>query len=204
MIYGYARVSTKDQKLNSQIDLLKNAGCDQIFTDVASGVREDRTGLNDLLEKVGPGDTVMVFKNDRIFRSLKQMVILIDKFKEKEVNFKSLTDPYFDTTTANGRFLLQIFSAVAEFERSLITERTKVGLDSARRRKVKLGRPRGPKEKTIEKYEVAKHFFKNKGIAIDKSCKMAKISKTTYYRVEEFLKKNTNKPGNDKKTGERV
>lgn len=194
MIYGYARVSTKDQKLNSQIDLLKKAGCDQIFTDVASGVREDRKGLNDLLDKVGPGDTVIAFKNDRIFRSLKQMIILIDKFKEKQVNFKSLTDPYFDTTTANGRFLLQIFSAVAEFERSLIRERTKVGLESARKRKIKLGRPKGPKKETIDKYEYAKHLFESKDLTIDSACSQAKISKTTYYRVENFFKEKSKKP----------
>ena len=133
MIIGYARVSTKDQNLENQIQLLKERNCEKIFSDVASGVKEDRTGLLELLDFARPGDTVLVYKNDRIFRSLKNMVELIETFNQKKIHFKSITEPEFDTNSANGKFLLQIFSAVAEFERNLISERTKHGLEGARR-----------------------------------------------------------------------
>lgn len=97
MIVGYARVSTQDQNLDSQVDLLEKEGCDKIYTDIASGVREDRKGLNEMLEFLRKGDTVVTFKNDRIFRSLKNMIDLIDTFNDKGVHFKSLSEPEFDT-----------------------------------------------------------------------------------------------------------
>lgn len=189
MILGYARVSTPDQNLESQIDLLKEAACEEIFTDVASGVREDRNGLNQLLKKLRKGDTIVTYKNDRIFRSLKNMITLIDEFNDKGVHFRSLSEPEFDTTTANGKFLLQIFAAVAEFERNLIRERTKTGLVNARKRKVILGRPKGPKKETIDKYEYAKHLFESKKNSIDDACKRAGLSKTTFYRVDRHFEK---------------
>jgi len=185
MIVGYARVSTKNQNIKSQIELLKKANCEKIYTDIASGVRDDRKGLNEMLEFVRKGDIVIAYKNDRIFRSLKNMIILIDKFNELGVHFKSLSEPEFDTTSANGRFLLQIFAAVAEFERNLISERTKVGLTNARKRKKLLGRPRGIKKETLEKYQFAKHLYDSKNIPIDTACKKAGLSKTTFYRIEK-------------------
>ncbi|NKI27886.1 recombinase family protein [Arenibacter sp. 6A1] len=187
MIVGYARVSTKDQKLKAQIDLLKEAGCERIYSDVASGVRQDRSGLNEMIGQLRKGDTVITYKNDRIFRSLKNMIDLIDLFNEKGVHFKSLTEPEFDTTSANGKFLLQIFAAVAEFERNLIRERTKTGLDGARKRNKLLGRPKGASEATKEKYQFAKHLYGNKDIPIMEACKRAGISKSTFYRVEQSL-----------------
>lgn len=106
MKIGYARVSTDGQNISSQIDLLEKAGCEKIFRDYASGVKENRPGLNQMLEVLRKGDTVVIYKSDRIFRSLKNMVQLIDKFNELGVNFKSLSEPEFDTTSANGRFIL--------------------------------------------------------------------------------------------------
>jgi len=188
MIVGYARVSTKDQILKSQEDLLKEAGCDQIYTDVASGVREDRAGLMEMLKYLRKGDTVITYKNDRIFRSLRNMIDLIDSFNERGVHFKSLSEPEFDTTTANGKFLLQIFASVAEFERNLIRERTKMGLANARKRKKTLGRPQGIKRVTLEKYQYAKHLYDNMGVPIRKACEKANISKSSFYRVEISLK----------------
>lgn len=185
MIFGYARVSTPEQNLNLQIDQLQAVGCEKIFTDIASGVREDREGLNELLNQIRKNDTVVVYKIDRIFRSLKNMVNLVDIFNKREVKFKSLSEPAFDTTTANGKFLIQIFSAVAEFERNLISERTKSGLDAARRRNKFLGRPVGPSENSLEKYELVKHFYENKGFSVDLACKKAGISKTTFYRIDK-------------------
>ena len=187
MIFGYARVSTQEQNLDSQIDLLKEAGCEKIYTDIASGVRSDRKGLNELLKYMRKGDTVIAYKNDRMFRSLKNMVELIDKFNESEVYFKSISEPEFDTTSANGKFLLQIFAAVAEFERNLISERTKVGLNNARKRNKLLGRPSGSKKETIEKYHFAKYLYDNKNIPIAMACKKANISKSSFYRVEKVL-----------------
>ncbi|ASV32097.1 MULTISPECIES: recombinase family protein [Flavobacteriaceae] len=187
MVVGYARVSTPEQKLEAQIDLLKNAGCEKIYKDIASGTRDDRKGLNEMLRYMRKGDTILTYKNDRVFRSLKNMVELIDRFNEAGVHFKSLSEPEFDTTSANGKFLLQIFAAVAEFERNLISERTKVGLDNARKRNKLLGRPKGSKIETIEKYHYAKHLYGNQGVSIDLACKRAKIGKTSFYRVEKEL-----------------
>lgn len=187
MIFGYARVSTQEQKLESQIDLLRKEGCEKIYTDIASGAKSDRKGLNALLKYMRKGDTVIAYKNDRMFRSLKNMVELIDRFNETGVYFKSISEPEFDTTSANGKFLLQIFAAVAEFERNLISERTKVGLDNARRRNKLLGRPSGSKKETIEKYHFAKYLYDNKNLPISLACKRAKISKSSFYRVEKGL-----------------
>lgn len=184
MIVGYARISTSEQKLSVQTEILKENGCERIFTDISSGVREDRPGLNEMLAYLRKGDTIIVYKTDRIFRSLKNMIGLIEKFNENGILFKSITEPTFDTTTANGKFIIQIFGAVAEFERSLISERTKAGLEGARRRKKLLGRPKGSSPQSIEKYNYAKHLYENKNIAIDKACKQAGISKTTFYRIE--------------------
>jgi len=186
MIVGYARVSTSDQNISTQIELLKENGCEKIFTDIASGVREDRTGLSDMLSFLRKDDIIMVYKTDRIFRSLKNMVELIEKFNEKGILFKSITEPSFDTTSANGKFIIQIFGAVAEFERNLISERTKFGLEGARKRKKLLGRPKGATQASLEKYQYAKHLYDNKNIPIDKACKQASISKATFYRIEKL------------------
>lgn len=187
MTVGYARVSTKDQNLKSQEDLLKGAGCEQIYSDVASGVREDRIGLKEMIKYLRKGDTVITYKNDRIFRSLKNMIELIDSFNEKGVHFKSLSEPEFDTTTANGKFLLQIFASVAEFERNLISERTKMGLANARKRNKLLGRPKGTKKETLEKYQFARHLYENMNVPIRKACEQANISKSSFYRVEKSI-----------------
>lgn len=187
MIFGYARVSTPEQNLESQIDLLRKGGCEKIYTDIASGVRSEGEGLNEMIKYMRNGDTVIAYKNDRVFRSLKNMVELIDKCNEAGVCFKSLSEPEFDTTSANGKFLLQIFAAVAEFERNLISERTKVGLDNASRRNKLLGRPSGSKKETIEKYHFAKYLYDNKNLPIKMACKRARISKSLFYRVEKAL-----------------
>lgn len=185
MIFGYARVSTSNQNIENQIALLKENGCEKIFKDVASGVREDREGLKEMLSQLRKDDIVLVYKTDRIFRSLKNMIDLIEQFNQKGVLFKSITEPAFDTTSANGKFIIQIFGAVAEFERNLISERTKSGLEGARRRNKLLGRPKGSSAKSIEKYQYAKHLYDNKDIPIEKACKQAGISKATFYRIEK-------------------
>ncbi|CEN42286.1 recombinase family protein [Capnocytophaga cynodegmi] len=189
MLIGYARVSTPEQNIQSQIDLLRQNGCEQIYTDIASGVREDRKGLNDMLTYLREGDTVVVYKTDRIFRSLKNMVDLIEIFNQRKIAFKSLSEPVFDTSSANGKFIIQIFGAVSEFERNLIQERTRIGIEGARRRNKHLGRPRGFQAETLEKYQFALHLYENKNIPIDKACKQANIAKTTFYRIDNSKKK---------------
>ena len=187
MIVGYARVSTKDQSLDSQKGLLEKAGCEHIYSDVASGTKDDRKGLNEMLKYLRKGDTVITYKNDRMFRSLKNMIDLIDTFNERGVNFKSLSEPEFDTTSANGKFLLQIFASVAEFERNLISERTKMGLANARKRKKLLGRPKGTSNITKEKYHFARHLYDNMNVPIREACTRAGISKSSFYRVEKEI-----------------
>lgn len=184
MKIGYARVSTLDQNISSQIDLLKEAGCEKIFKDHATGVNENRPGLKEMLSILRKDDTVIIYRSDRLFRSVRNMIDLVENFNEFGVHFKSISEPQFDTTTANGKLFLQIFSAFAEFERNLISERTKIGLDSARRRNQTLGRPKGIKAETKDKYETVLYFYKRKKMTIDAACKKAKISKTTFYRVE--------------------
>lgn len=188
MIVGYARVSTNEQNVKNQIEILKNNGCVEVFSDVASGVRENRKGLMEMISYLREGDIVLVYKIDRIFRSLKNMIELIEVFNKKGVLFKSLTETAFDTTSANGKFIIQIFGAVAEFERNLISERTKTGLEGARRRNKHLGRPKGATSESLEKYQYAKHLYDNKNVPIDKACKQAKISKATFYRIDKIYK----------------
>lgn len=188
MKLGYARVSTQDQNISSQIELLKKEGCEKIFTDHATGVNENRPGLIEMLSILRKDDTVIIYRSDRLFRSVRNMIDLVEKFNELGVHFKSISEPQFDTTTANGKLFLQIFSAFAEFERNLISERTKIGLDSARRRNQTLGRPKGIKAKTKDKYKTALYFYKEENITIDDACVKAGISKTTFYRVDAYLK----------------
>ncbi|WBV56449.1 recombinase family protein [Chryseobacterium daecheongense] len=187
MIVGYARVSTSEQNIFTQVEILKENGCEKIFTDVASGIREDRAGLKEMLTYLRKDDIILVYKTDRIFRSLKNMIELIDKFNEKGILFKSITEPAFDTTSANGKFIIQIFGAVVEFERNLISERTKSGLEGALKRKKLLGRPKGSSQLSLEKYQFAKHLYDNKNIPINTACKQAGISKATFYRIDNSL-----------------
>lgn len=188
MKIGYARVSTQDQNISSQIQLLEGAGCERIFQDHASGVNEKRPGLLEMLSILRKDDVVIIYKTDRLFRSLRNMIDLIERFNSLGVKFRSLSEPEFDTTSSNGKLFLQIFSAFAEFERNLISERTRFGLESARRRNQTLGRPKGIKPGTKIKYETALHFYKNKGIPIETACENAGISKTTFYRVDAYFK----------------
>jgi DNA invertase Pin-like site-specific DNA recombinase len=140
MLIGYARVSTDDQKLELQLDALKTAKCKRIFTDKLGGSRKERPGLNDALSHLRSGDTLIVWKLDRLGRTVKGLVDLISELEEQGVNFKSLTDG-IDTTTSAGRFFFHVMASLAQMERELTLERTKAGLIAAR----KLGRVGGRK-----------------------------------------------------------
>ena len=143
MKIGYARVSTDEQNLDLQIEALRDAGCDRIVTDHAqSGAKaaESRTGFSEAMELLNTGDTLVVWKLDRVGRSIADLIHLLKLFGDRGIEFRSLTDG-IDTTTAGGRLVFHIMGALAEFERDLIQERTKAGLRAARKRGKRLGRP---------------------------------------------------------------
>jgi DNA invertase Pin-like site-specific DNA recombinase len=141
MFIGYARVSTTDQNPALQLDALKAAGCERVFTDKGmSGRTTERPGLAKAMKVLGPGDTLIMWKLDRLGRSLAHLVQTVADLGTRGIGFRSLSDP-IDTTNAGGRLVLHMMVALAEFERSLIVERTQAGLQAAKRRGQKLGRP---------------------------------------------------------------
>src|SRR5947209_4396518 len=133
MLIGYARVSTEDQTLHLQVDALQSAGCTQIFRDTASGAKADRPGLTRALEHVREGDVLVVWRLDRLGRSLASLIELMTQLDGRGIGFKSLTEQ-IDTTTSGGKLIFHIFGALAEFERNLIHERTNAGLAASRAR----------------------------------------------------------------------
>jgi DNA invertase Pin-like site-specific DNA recombinase len=139
-LIGYARVSTTDQKAELQVDALTAAGCDRVFTDKASGSLASRLQLDRMLDQLRPGDVVVVWRLDRLGRSLKNLIAMVEDLAERGVGFRSLTES-IDTTTANGKLFFSIMGALAEFERELIRERTLAGLEAARARGRVGGRP---------------------------------------------------------------
>ncbi|MDX2335136.1 MULTISPECIES: recombinase family protein [Brevundimonas] len=139
MLLGYARVSTPDQKLDLQIDALEKAGCERVFSEAASGVRSERTALRDALSHARSGDVFIVWKLDRLGRTVGQLVEFVRNLRERGVEFRSLTDG-IDTTTPAGRFFFHMMAALAEMERDLIRERTMAGLAAARARGKQGGR----------------------------------------------------------------
>lgn len=181
-LIGYARVSTQEQDLNLQLDALEKAGCakDKIFIDKISGAKAERPGLEKCLDEIQPGDTLLVWRLDRLGRSMPHLVSLIENLRTKKIGFKSICDGAIDTTTASGELIFNIFSSLAQFERRLIQERTKAGLDAARAR----GRQGGRKkvEATNPKVMMAKNMHKDHGMSIDDICKTLKISRASFYR----------------------
>jgi DNA invertase Pin-like site-specific DNA recombinase len=141
-LVGYARVSTSEQEVELQLDALRQAGCanEHIFIDKASGARSERPGLDACLRLLKPGDTLLVWRLDRLGRSMPHLVMLIEELLGKGIGFRSLCDGVIDTTTASGELIFNLFSALAQFERRLIQERTKAGLSAARARGRKGGR----------------------------------------------------------------
>lgn len=181
MKFGYARVSTKDQSLDLQRDALKRAGCTEIIEEKVSGTKEHRPKLKQLIERLREGDVVIVWKLDRLGRSLRELVLLIDKFQQIGVEFQSLED-HIDTTSPTGKLTFHIFAAMAEFERDLISQRTKAGLAAARSRGRKGGRPKGLSKKAQDKARLAESLYKEKERSISEICDHLDISKPTLYR----------------------
>jgi DNA invertase Pin-like site-specific DNA recombinase len=178
MLIGYARVSTHDQTLNLQQDALQKAECSKIFTDTASGAQTERKGLEAALSYVRPGDSLVVWRLDRLGRSLPHLIATMTDLEERGIGFKSLTEN-IDTTTSGGKLIFHIFGALAEFERNLIRERTTAGLIAARARGRRGGRP---KALTGKQLAIAQSLYDDPKNSIAEICRMLKISKVTLYR----------------------
>lgn len=185
MKIGYARVSTQDQKLELQNEELTNYGCEKIFQEKKSAIKE-RPELDKMITQLRAGDIVVVWKLDRLGRSLRHLVNLINDFKERDVQFVSIRDN-IDTTTSQGRLMFNLFATFAEFERELISERTKAGLESARAKGRKGGRKPGLSQKSKEKAWNALHLLRSKDdLSVQQIQKILGLSKATYYRYIEW------------------
>lgn len=177
MLIGYARVSTGDQNLDLQLQALNDAKCDRIFSDKRSGGQKARKGLEDALSHLRSGDTLVVWKLDRLGRTVKQLVDLVTELEKKNINFKSLTNA-IDTTSSAGRFFFHIMASLAQMERELISERTKAGLAAARR----LGRAGGrPPRMTDSKIRTAKKLLRSGMLPREVATDLG-ISLATLYR----------------------
>lgn len=176
-VVGYARVSTADQKLDAQIDALQKAGVGRVFRDVASGANQARPGLAEAMKYLRKGDTLLVWKLDRLGRSLPHLVETITKLELKGVGFKSLTEN-IDTTTTSGKLVFHLFAALADFERDLIRERTCAGLATARAKGRRGGRRR---VMTPKKLATAKKLIKEKNLTVREAAGRIKVSKSTLY-----------------------
>ena len=177
-LIGYARVSTQDQSTNLQLDALNKAGCSRVFSESASGAQRDRPELARALDTMRPGDTLVVWKLDRLARSLKQLIETVESLEGKGIGFRSLTES-IDTTTAGGKLTFHIFAALAEFERSMIRERTRAGLDAARARGRVGGRPRSLTAKDLE---MAKTLLANPDITVEEVASRLSVAPATLYR----------------------
>jgi DNA invertase Pin-like site-specific DNA recombinase len=182
---GYIRVSTDKQNLQLQEDSLKKANCYKIFYDVASGVKADRPGLKKCLNYTREGDTLVVWKSDRLGRSTVDLLNIVDDLHKKDIGFKSLTEDLFDTTSSNGRLIFGIFALLAEHERDRIKERTMAGLASARARGRMGGRP---KVLTNEKRTLAFEALQNRNKKVKEIATGLGVSEATVYRYQRELK----------------
>jgi DNA invertase Pin-like site-specific DNA recombinase len=177
MLIGYARVSTEDQNLDLQRDALHKAGCEQIFADKVSGTEARRPGLENTLSHLRPGDTLIVWRLDRLGRSLRHLIDTVTDLQERGVSFKSLTES-IDTTTSGGKLVFNIFASLAEFEREIIRERTQAGLLAARTRGRKGGRRAAL---TAKQLQIARQLYDAKTPVLE-ICQTLGISRATFYR----------------------
>ena len=181
-LVGYARVSTDDQDLSLQIDALTKQGipANSIFMDKISGAKTERPGLNECLKSLQPGDILVVWRLDRLGRSMRHLITLVEDLRNKGIGFRSVSEGAIDTTCASGELIFNIFSALAQFERRLIQERTKAGLAAARARGRMGGRPKtSPND---AKVRLAKTLLADKSLEVDDICETLKISRSTLYR----------------------
>lgn len=178
MKVGYARVSTEDQSNAMQIAALKEAGCQMVFEESASGAQRDRPKLQEALRYVRQGDALVMWKMDRLARSLRQLIETVDQLGDRGIGFISLTED-INTTTAGGKLVFHVFGALAEYERALIAERTRTGLAEARRKGIKLGRPVALSGDQIE---MAKKLKAAGGHSMQAIADQLCVSRSTLYR----------------------
>ena len=189
MKFGYARVSTKSQKHDLQVDAFLKEGIDSknIYTDVSSGAKAERKGLDEMVSKLRDGDTVVVWKLDRIARSLSHLAKLIEDFENKGIHFKSIKESFIDTSSPHGRFVFNLFASVAQLERDIIIERTRAGLQSSRRRGVRLGRKPGLSKQAQHKAILAERYYRDNELSVEEIMKLIEIgSKKTLYKYLTF------------------
>lgn len=187
MLIGYARVSTLDQNDSLQLDALKTAGCEKVFTDKISGTVAERPGLTKVKDHLRKGDTLVIWRLDRLGRSLKDLLDWGAYLEKNGIALKSLQEN-IDTSTPTGKLVFHIFGALAEFERNLIVERTRAGLASARARGRLGGRP---KTLNRDKRQLAVDLYNEKKLTVDKICEMMSISKPTLYKYIRSEQKHT-------------
>ncbi len=181
MLVGYARVSTPEQTFELQTDELLAVGCENQFSDIASGARTDRPGLSKAIEFCRPKDVLVVWKLDRMGRSMSHLIETVKRLEQRGIGFRSLTEN-IDTTTSSGRLIFHIFGSLAEFERDLIRERVKAGLKSARARGRKGGRPPVPEETKA----MIKALMGDKSLSIKQICGQLGIAKSTLYKYAKL------------------
>jgi len=181
MQIGYARVSTDEQTLDLQLDALKAAGCERLFTDQVSGAKADRPGLQQAIDQLCAGDTLVVWRLDRLGRSLRHLIETVQALAQRGVGFKSLTET-IDTTNSSGKLIFHIFGALAEFERDLIRERTQAGLAAARARGRKGGHPRVKSLSDPKQLALARRLYADKETPVGELARMFKVSRSTFYR----------------------
>lgn len=191
MNIGYARISTKNQSINLQEDALKSAGCKEIYTDIASGSKSQRPGLDSALAYLREGDTLVVWKLDRLGRSIQHLIQTIALLNERKIAFKSLQEN-IDTTSSGGKLIFHMFSALAEFERDLIRERTDAGLKAARARGRLGGRPSLLDNRQIKRMI---EMYNEKKNTVGEICKIYEISRPSFYN---YLKRQQEIELNDK------
>tara|TARA_R110000823_G_scaffold22446_3_gene67163 strand:+ start:157 stop:768 length:612 start_codon:yes stop_codon:yes gene_type:complete len=186
MVFGYARVSTAEQNLDLQLDAFLKEGIDEknIYTDKVSSSQEERKSLSKLLEYARDGDTIVVWKLDRLARSLIHFTNFINQLNEKGIKFRSITEPFLDTTdkSSHSQFIVNLFAALAQLERDIIIERTKAGLASARARSKVFGAPKGLSKKNQQKAIICEQYFKEGKLTVSEICNRVDVSRATYYK----------------------
>jgi len=186
MLIGYMRVSTDTQNLDLQEDALHRAGCEKIFKDIASGAKSDRPGLDGCLAYLRDGaDTLVVWKSDRLGRSLRHLIEIIESLKIRRIGFKSLTEGLMDTTTADGALVFGIFALLAQHERARLQERTMAGLHAARARGRFGGRP---VKFTDEKKQLAKTLLNDPNYTIKEVSRHLQVSASTLYHYHSQIR----------------
>lgn len=180
MKIGYARVSTADQNLDLQLTALREAGCSRIYQEKISGVKKERPELERMLDQLRPEDVVIVWKLDRLARSTRQLLELVEKIGMAKASFSSISEPWADTSSHAGKMIMTVFAGIAEFERDLIRERTSAGRRAAKQRGIRFGRP----NKMNEEQKLLARRLLEENKSVSEIAKTFNVHKATIYRLE--------------------